>query len=389
MDEGDVRTMLNALAGTEAPLARFDIDGAISRGRRGRKVRRARTGGAVFAIGAVIGVVVTALVVPGPGKAPVTTPRGSSTAHASVQPSVQPSNQPSAAHVPEQFNPLVPYASFGWLPKGLMTAGQADSTSNDSTALTATGAKAPQGWFWLHVMSKGACGYLRTMLNCHWDSGDVTGPLPLSDRAPDVNGRPAYWTGGDSILWEYAPGAWATMVGNGGYSTPPSPADKALTLKALTLKVAGGVRYGYQTRLVFPFWVGGLPAGWQPSLSAFTGSQPPVRGSGLDFGPIEKPQAVQLSMAPADHDNSCPFFKGDSYVTVDGVKATLQGSSSAQLLCVSDLRGEAITLLFSLRFDSNGAPVPGAASVGGVVGLFKHLHLLGSQVSAWTTEPFR
>jgi hypothetical protein len=67
----------------------------------------------------------------------------------------------------------------------------------------------------------------------------------------------------------------------------------------LALKVADGVRYGYQTPLEFPFWVGGLP---------------PTRS----------------------------------------------------LLCR-----------------------PGAASVGGVVGLFKHLHLLGSQVSAWTTKPFR
>jgi hypothetical protein len=386
MDEAALRTMLNALADTEAPQARFDVDGAVSRGRRGRRQRRARTGGTVFAIGVVIGVVMTALVVPGPGKAPATTPRGSSTAHASIQPSIQPTGRatPVPERVPQQFNPLIPYASFGWLPKGLTTVGEAGSTSNDSTALTAAGKSATQAWFWLHVMSKGACGYIRTMLNCHWDSGDVTGPLSRSDRAPDVNGRPAFWTGGGSILWEYAPGAWATMVGTSGYNSPPSSSEKTLTLK-----VAAGVRYGYQTPPVFPFWVSGLPAGWQPSTSYFTDSQPPVQASGLDLGPVEKPQAAQLSVGSASAQDSCPFFAGDSSVTLDGVKGIVQGSSYAQILCISNLHGQAITLLLSLRFDSNGAPVPGAASLGGVVGLFKHLHLLGSQVSAWTTEPFR
>jgi hypothetical protein len=394
MDETGVRTMLSALAGTEAPQARFDLDGAVSRGRRGRRLRRARAGGSAFAIGTVIGAVVAVLVVPspGPGKAPALTPRTSSSAHASVQPTTRPSvSRPSARptgrattatkHVPEQFSPLSPYASFGWLPEGLTTVGQAASTSTDSTALTAAG---KPGTFWLHVMSKGACGHIRTLLNCHWDSGDVSGPLPQNDRAPDVNGRPAYWTYGDSILWEYAPGAWATLLGPGGYNSAPSP-----SLKTLTLEVADGVRYGYQTPQVFPFWVSGLPASWQPSTSVFIDSQPPMQATGLDFGPVEKPQAVQLNVTPASQQNSCQFAKGDSYVTLDGVQAVVQGSSYAQQLCISNLNGQSIGLLLSLRFDSNGAPVPGAASIGGVAALFKHLHLLGSQVSTWTTEPFR
>jgi hypothetical protein len=368
--------MLNALAGTEAPLARFDIDAAMARGLRGRRMRRARTGGSVFAIGAVIGMAVAVLVVPGPAKAPATTPQVSSTAPVTSQPTTAP------GHVPRQFNPLVPYASFGWLPAGLamIGAGQTEN-SNDATTLAAS---SKQGSFWLHVMATGGCGYIRTMLNCHWDSGSVTGPLPLNDRAPAVNGRPAYWTGPGSITWEYAAGAWATL--GGGMNGTSTSADRALLHK-----VAAGVRYGYQTPLVFPFWVGGLPAGWQPSTSYFTGSRPPVQASGLDLGPAEKPQAAQINVGPASGNSGCMFQKGDSYVTLDGVKGIVQGSSFAQMLCISDLHGQAFTLLLSLQYFSNGVrkQVPGAASLGGVVALFKHLHLLGSQVSAWTTEPFR
>jgi hypothetical protein len=331
----------------------------------------------VFAIGAVIGVAVAALVVPGPAKAPATTPPVSSTA----QPAGQPTTAPD--HVPRQFNPLVPYASFGWLPAGVTAAGESQNeNSNDATTLAA-GSK--QQTFFLRVMATGGCGYIRAMLNCHWDSGGVTGPMQRNDRAPDINGRPAYWTDTASLLWEYAPGAWATLTGSAGSSTPAS------TLRALTVRVADGVRYGYQTPLVFPFWVGGLPAGWQPSTTYFTGSRPPVQASGLDLGPAEKPQAAQINVGPASGNSGCIFQKGDSYVTLDGVKGIVQGSSFAQLLCISNLHGQAFTLLLSLQYFSNGVrrPVPGAASLGGVVSLFKHLHLLGSQVSAWTTEPFR
>jgi hypothetical protein len=319
------------------------------------------------------GVAVTIAVVTGPG--------------AAAKPAMTPP-APATGQVPSQFSPLVPYASFGWLPAGYTAVGQLQtSTSNDSTALYATAKSSTEGSFWLHVMSTGACYQPRRLvISCHWDSGDVTGPLWLTERAPDVNGRPAYWTYGDSLLWQYAPGAWATLLGPGGYNSAPSAADQALTLS-----VAGGVRYGYQrTPVLFSFWLDEVPAGWQLSTVPFTDAPPYLEALGLDLGPAVKPQAAQLNVAPATKDATCQFVKGLSrYVTVDGVKVIVQGSSSGQSLCVSDLDGLYVWVLLDLRIVGPGTVIPGAAAFGGVVGLVQHLHLLGTQVSGWTTDPLR
>jgi hypothetical protein len=338
---------------------------------------QAMAGGSVLAFGATIGAVAAIFALGGPGTQSVPSAAARHAVHVSVTPPAQAGLV--RVSVPAQFDPLVPYAAFGWLPKGVTQVGQGAETSSDATTLAASG---KQGSFWLHVMATGGCGYIRTMLNCHWDSGNVTGPMSLNDRAPDVNGRPACWTDGDSVLWEYAPGAWAAMDGPGGFNSTPPPADQALLLK-----VAAGVRYGYRAPLVFPFWLSGLPASWSVSTSYFTESQPPVEATSLDLGPVQRPQAAQISVEPARGSNTCPFFKGDSTVTLDGVKAIVQGN----MLCISDLDGQSISmLLITDYYGGNDAhPVPGAASIGGVVGLFRHLHLLGSQASAWTTKPLR
>jgi hypothetical protein len=387
MDENAAGTLLRKLADTEAPPARVDLRLAMVSGRRRRRIRLAGAGGSVLAIGAVIGVVVTMVVTASPGAAvPLRAP--AATAHASVQPVTPGTSAPD--DVPRQFNPLIPYASFGWLPKGYTTViNDYASTSTNSTALAANSSarSAAQGSFWLHVMATGACTDRSAVVNCHWDSGDVTGPLSLRQRAPDVNGRPAYWTDGDSILWEYAPGAWATMVGPGGYESVRSPA-----VRALILKVAAGVRYDGQASLVFPLWLSGIPASWQLEGANFTDSPPALDAAGLDFGPAVKPEAAMISVTPSSGTPACLFIKGESrYVTVDGVKAILQGANSsyAQALCVSNLNGQHISVQLSMRIAGTGAAVPGAAAIGGALGLFRHLHLLGTDPAGWTTDPFR
>jgi hypothetical protein len=414
MDENDMRSVLTALADTAAPPARFDMGQAITDGRHGRRRRQALAGGSALAIGAAIGAVVTIFAVAGPGTPTVPPPAARATAHTSVQPSAPastaPSTQPATQHstqhstqpgahptgqaghvpgkVPAQFNPLVPYASFGWLPKGFTTgaSNEAAETSNDATSITAGGR---QGSFTLAVMARGGCGYIRTMLNCHTDSGNVTGPTPLDKRAPDVNGRPAYWAYGDSILWEYAAGAWAELIGPGGFNSPPTAAQMTQILK-----VAAGARYGYQTALEFPFWLSGMPANWSVSTAYYTVSAPPLLAATLDLGPAEKPQAAMLFVVPAGSNNTCQYQNGDSYVTVDGVKAIVQGGgkgSIGQSLCISNLNGQFISVSLSTEYYSNGVllRVPGAAGIGGALGLFRHLHLLGGQTSNGTTDPLR
>jgi hypothetical protein len=407
VDETNVRTALTALADTAAPPARFNIDRTMADGRRGRRRRQAVAGGSALAVGAVIGAVVTMVVVANPASrvTPAVTPQARATAHASLQPmptgsvqptgsaqpagSVQPTGSvrptstaqrtgkvtPAPGDVPEQFNPLIPYASFGWLPTGYTTAGAGQSVAaTNATTITANGGA--QGEFWLHVMARGGCKDTGTTVNCHWNSGDITGPLPLNKRAPDVNGRPAYWTY-DGIMWEYAPGAWAVMTGPVG--------------QALTLKVAAGVRYGDQTPLTFPFWLSGTPANWQLEEGDYTDSAPPLDAATLQLGPVEMPQAASVSVTPAGGNSTwCQYQQGDSYVTVGGIRALLTGYQTyGQSLCVSNLDGQTIVVQVATRIPGTGVPVPGAAAVGGAVGLFKDLHLLGSQASNWTTDPMR
>jgi hypothetical protein len=73
-------------------------------------------------------------------------------------------------------------------------------------------------------------------------------------------------------------------------------------------------------------------------------------------------------------------------VTLDGAKALVRGN----WLCISDLDGQFISMgLITDYGPDNATPVPGVASIGGVVGLFRHLHLLGSQTAVWTTAPLR
>lgn len=354
------------------------MSGAITQGLTAGERVHAMAGGSVLAIGATVGAVAAMFALAGASARPVPSAAAPAAVHMSVTPQAQAGSV--QGRVPAQFNPLVPYAAFGWLPKGVKPVGEGTETSTDATSLDVSGG---QGSFWLHVMATGGCGYIRAKLNCHWDSGNVTGPMPLNDRAPDVNGRPAYWAYGDSLLWEYAPGAWAVLDGLGGLNGSPSPADQALDLK-----VAAGVRYGYQAPLVFPFWLSGLPASWSVSTAYFTEGRAPVEATSLTLGPVQKPQAAQVSVEPAGGNNTCSFFKGDTTVTLDGAKGIIQGN----LLCISDLDGQFITVMLETSYyGPEGAlyQVPGAASIGGVVGLFRHLHLLGSQASAWTTKPLR
>jgi hypothetical protein len=78
-------------------------------------------------------------------------------------------------------------------------------------------------------------------------------------------------------------------------------------------------------------------------------------------------------------------------VTVDGVRAILQGSPTgyAELLCVNNVNGQQIAVDLQKRMPGTGAPVPGAAGLGGAAGVASKIHLLGNDPAGWTTRPLR
>jgi hypothetical protein len=162
-------------------------------------------------------------------------------------------------------------------------------------------------------------------------------------------------------------------------------------MRPMMSKVAAGVTYADSTPLKVPFWVSGLPAGWPVSATTFTDSPAVLAAGSVTFGPAVYPAAVQISVTPSSAGPGCIFIPGSRYVTVDGVRAILQGPSSgyAELLCVNNVNGQQIAVDLQKRMPGTGAPVPGAAGLGGAAGVASKIHLLGNDPAGWTTRPLR
>jgi hypothetical protein len=382
MDENDVHTMLGRLADTEAPPPRIDIRQAINRGRRRRRLRVVKAAGSTLSLGAVVGVAV-ALAVPGGA------PTGST-------PGPGPSASASPALAPARFNPVVPFASFGWLPAGYTPGGgNAPGSADIGTQIEdlSAGSDSPKALTVdLLVTAARACtdSGSEPVLKCPLGIGSSFS-MRATSSAPDVNGRPAYWAKrsySSALLWQYAPGAWSILaVPTNQWPLTPAGAR-------MLIRIAANVRYGNTTPLKFPFWTADLPPGWALSLTTFRVSPSGELSSlRLDLGPATAPQAVYLDVSPVTPGSACgplapPGFHL-THVTLDGTKATLMTGHGRSDLCASDVDGLAVGVDFSATDPSTGRPVPGLSLPGGVLGLAKSLHLLGPDRSNWTSSPVR
>jgi hypothetical protein len=364
------------------------------------------TGGSTLAIAAAAGVVITLVAAPGqptamiPGAgrsgspAPSAGPTGSPTPIATPTPI----GEPVAA--PKHFNPLVPYASFGWLPAGYTTGGGVGSepTANrQSISLSAGYGSTGATWIGLTVTVAGACtesgSTFLPVLTCNY-GGAASGPIRATSQAPDVNGRPAFWARdeakGGYLTWEYAPGAWSLL------SAPAkSPGSPPASKQAMLFKVAANVKYGDTTPLSFPFWMTGVPAGWTVTSASF-GVSPSgaLLGHSLGLGPAVDPGGLGIDVMPAPPGNSCKFIPGQSqYVTLDGTKAVLrllnEPGKGYQSLCATDVTGLQVDISLDTTEPASNTPLPGVSGLGGALGVAKALHLLGATRSAWTTSPLR
>ena len=208
MDEEALRAVLTRIAADPEPPARISIDAARRRGRRFLLVRRAtQVTAGPLAIALAAGIIVT---VPhalyAPAERSVPSARAKSSAPASTVP----------ASAPASFNPLVPYAAFGWLPSGFSEGAVSplwvSPFQSGTTSLTLGAQSASGRTLLLTVNAKGICPdgvpYRGSVPGCLGNLSAVG-----VSRAPDVSGRPAWYTQwGSSISWEYAPGALATLT---------------------------------------------------------------------------------------------------------------------------------------------------------------------------------
>jgi len=248
MDEAGARALLERLGATEQPPSRVDI--GLARLRGGTLLRRRRwalAGAPVVAAAAVVALVLGIGAITGGGDGP------------GLPPAVP------TLSVRHPFNPLAPYAAFGWLPEGVPR----NVTSGGSTLAElelAVGSWA-KGQFSLSVWAPATCNpdaaqvraalrkHQHPLLNCTQPTGSDWA-ANMSRRAPAIAGRPGFWFDGHMLAWEYAPYAWATLfVSRRGTPIPP----------ATIVKVAAHVRFAATTKpaVKFPFQLTGLPASWR------------------------------------------------------------------------------------------------------------------------------
>src|SRR5215831_5482329 len=162
---------------------------------------------------------------------------------------------------PHQFSSFIAYAAFGWLPAGykLLEGG----TTRGSTYQLAWRPSLSTAWYLMAYPADG-CQLTKTRgLLCK--AYYPFGPLALTSRAPDINGRRAYWAtayaadqAGPVLAWQYAPGSWAVL--ELGKTKPLDAHGRRVAMKA-----ASHVRFGVHAAppVAFPVQLTGLPASWR------------------------------------------------------------------------------------------------------------------------------
>jgi hypothetical protein len=136
----------------------------------------------------------------------------------------------SGAAAPTYFNPLRPYAAFGWLPSGSGTL--SGLTNRIGLTVASSG---PAAGVDFDLYSSGRCHLTRHDLRCVVASGQPVS-FRLGRRAGLVRGHPAYlastrdmptWPSGlrtsppdprqvnEPVVWQYAHGGWAATLVQG------------------------------------------------------------------------------------------------------------------------------------------------------------------------------
>jgi len=386
LDEHAVRTLLHEAARTPEPPSAVDVQAARRRG--GRQLRARRAALPVLAVVALA----AALTVPG----------GLLSRHP------ERTVASPAVDAPWQFNPLVPYASFGWLPPGYsqnnadIDFNQGVSSATDFVSREAV-APAAGRLLYLQVNARDMCAIstaadLQANVRAHGSVQAlcIDAAFTVTGVAPDINGQPAFWTDhGSGVAWEYAPDAWAELslsgiAAGGGKPLPPTAATRALLQK-----VAARVAYGDTTPLTFAFRLSGeLPAGWKLWRAGFDVSGGRMFGTGITVGPSVDTSALSISASTVTGPAACDSGVGQpTYVNRLGVSwayiVNSQPGDTQQRLCatapVDGLTGVNITM--DINDPASNTPLPGSTQLGGALGVLGRLLLLGPDLAAWITNP--
>jgi hypothetical protein len=365
MDEAGARAVLERLANGPPPPSWVDIGLARRQGRSRLRWRRAGVPGAsALAVVAIIALFAGRLIPAGPRSSDL----GRATSSRSASPAV-----PLAA--PAAFNPLIPYAAFGWLPAG--HALQTGRTSPTADYLIAGQRPGTQGGdVSLAVYSAGGCllsaalprvqrhGQARLVCRDDFVDTQITAP------APPVHGRPAFWTQG-YLVWQYARDGWAVLQGS--------------LARPDLLKIADDVRYGpgAAPAIVFPVQLTGALSRWRLVSGGGSLLFRPYRGAlRASYWALTQGTAgitISVQMAPASPAAACP---GAANQVVGGYRVSVRSYPSVggeppwHDLCAPDADGLAVFI----GINGKAAPSP--------VDVFAHdTRLLGPDPANWTPRP--
>jgi hypothetical protein len=405
VDDNSVITLLASITDPPEPVSRVSIAGAV---RRGRRQRLLQVGASALAVIAVAAAVTVPRVI-------LSTNTGRSQAAAFPSNPAAPVRRPAMpASAPATFNMLVPYAAFGWLPAGYSEANIPLSDfgllNSSPTEVQRAAAAANGAMVSLVVYARAACP-------AGAKAADSCPRAAKSGRAPDVNGRPAWWIlHGHGITWEYAPGAWADVRVVGALADSPLTAgrheDRTATgaderapmqtpaparTRDLALKIADAVRYAQHTPLVFDVRLTSpLPAGWSLQEMGFHVVDGRLLADGLNAGPAVDTSALSVS-ATRPLGSGCNYVSGQSsYVTRYGVNWEYRVlddhiAKNVEMLCsMQPIDRLDVNIYLDMAPEEAGAaPLPGSYQLGGAFGVYTKLHLLGLNPANWTTDPLR
>ena len=376
MLEEDIKSLFDRMADMDQPPSSISIPGA----RRAGRVRLSRRRAAAVAtpVLAAVAVIAIALAASTQGGLHGTQPTGG--LHGTPPTG-------SAQRAPQYFNPLRPYARFGWLPP------KSPSFPADSEVISqrVMSLGNPSGAF-LALYAAGACHLTGHTLNCS-PSGNR---YPLGRNIAQGGGHPVYWTApqkarsplrGTSpgqLAWQYAVGGWAVLdYAASGHASAINDA----------VEIADHVRFGYrgEPAIRFPVQLTDVPANWQVNCVATSllghvmyaasdvvtagrvtrsicGDDAPLNAPHFDAGQGAKNACAGLIYAEA---HSTPEVI-NGYQVVLGTEKTWPN----QELCADDAAGTFVWIAIG------SDPTLSPASI-----FAHHLRLLGSNPAKWTTKP--
>jgi hypothetical protein len=380
MDENELRSLLERVADVDAPPSSVDIGQARRTGLWHRRLRRLGAAAAsASAVAVVVGLVASGAL-PGIGVSGRSAPgTNGQTTH------VRPPRPP--------FNPLVPYATLGWLPEGYSLAQPNNGDSlmgRDEEQIDAVSGPAnitvmvfAPGHCRLTGMRSGQTRHRGRAICGRLNDPFELGPVPVSGPIPGVLGGHAYWWGHPGqehpgLIFRAAK-AWVDI-------------EPAIITRAALIRIAAHVTFGTARPLAFPFRLTGLPSWWRVGQSENVGALGGrLVGTALFIGPAPHYFQVDVGTALATMFHSCGRDSGWQWVTVRGrrgILRTVYGNDHFQELCFGNVDGLMVNVTVNAPRSFTGRPLAVATAPGGVIDVFlHHLRLLGPDPANWTTHP--